>query len=228
VKFAVSQQYRNFPHITAARELISSGELGRPFLGDIRMAHLAWSPLKGAKRSDYYVKFDKVIMLNLTVHHFDLLRYLLGEEARRIYTRTGMAPFRKAIGEKGDTWSISIVDFPTCTFHVFNSVDCKGGIARWDGWTHIECERGSIYINRDPATPITAYSEDRDSWITPELPPKEETSVIAWQATMRQFTDWMEGGPEHPTSGRDNLKTLEILFSAYDSEERGEPVELKL
>jgi len=44
---------------------------------------------------------------------------------------------------------------------------------------------------------------------------------------MRGFTDWVEGGPEYPTSGRDNLKTLEMVFGAYDSLERGEPVEIE-
>ena len=227
VKFAVSQQYRNYPHIKAARDLIQSGKLGKPFLGELRMAHLSWFPLKGAKRSDYYVKFDKVVMLNMTVHHFDMVRYFLGEEANRIYTRADMAPFRKAIGERGDTWSASIIDFPGCTFHVFNSADCKGGTPCWDGWTHIECEKGSIYLNPDNSTPITAYSEEMKSWITPEMPPREKFGEIAWQTTIKQFADWVEGGPEHPTSGRDNLGTLEIVFSAYDSAERGEPVEIK-
>ena len=69
VKLAVSQQYRNFPHVKAACDLLRSGTLGRPFLGELRMAHLGWFPLKGAKPSDYFVKFDKVLLLNGTVHH---------------------------------------------------------------------------------------------------------------------------------------------------------------
>ena len=112
VKLAVSQQYRNFPHVKAACDLLRSGTLGRPFLGELRMAHLGWFPLKGAKPSDYFVKFDRVLLLNGTVHHFDMLRFLVAEEPRRIYTRAGQAPFRTAIGERGDTWSISTVDFP--------------------------------------------------------------------------------------------------------------------
>ena len=52
VKLAVSQQYRNFPHVKAAYDLLRSGTIGQPFLGELRMAHLGWFPLKGAKRSD--------------------------------------------------------------------------------------------------------------------------------------------------------------------------------
>ncbi len=226
VKLAVSQQYRNYPHVRAAYDLINSGKLGRPFLGELKMAHLAWFPLKGAKRSDYYVKFDKVLILNQTVHHFDMLRFFLAEEAERIYTVAGIPPFRRELGEAGDTWSTSIVDFPTCTFQVFNSIDCKGSKTQYDSCTHIECERGSIYINPDDATPVKAYSDDLKSWITPEMPPREKFSEIAWQKTIIQFVDWIEGGDEHPTSGRDNLKTLGMVFSAYDSAERKEPVEM--
>ena len=226
VKLAVSQQYRNFPHVKAAYDLLRSGTLGKPFLGELRMAHFGWFPLKGAKRSDYFVKFDKVMLLNGTVHHFDMLRFLLAEEPERIYTRAGQAPFRTAIGERGDTWGISTVDFPSCTFQVFNSSDCHGGVMQWDGWTHIECERGSIYLNPDADTPLKAYSADLKSWIFPELPGRDEFRTVAWQTTVRQFTDWIAGGPEHPTSGRDNLGTLAMVFAAYDSAEQGSPLEV--
>jgi predicted dehydrogenase len=227
VKLAVSQQYRNYPHVRAARDLIAGGLLGRPFLGELRMAHLSWFPLKGAKRSDYFVKFDKVAMLNMTIHHFDMLRYWLAAEPVRVYTRAGLAPFRQAIGERGDTWSTSIVDFPGCTFQVYNSIDCRGGSAQWEGWSHIECEKGSIHLNPDAATPVKAYSEELKGWIVPELPPRERYGDLSWQATMKQFVEWIGGGAEHPTSARDNLKTLELVFSAYDSAETGAPVSIR-
>ena len=228
VKLAVSQQYRNFPHVKAASELLRSGALGKPFLGELRMAHLGWFPLKGAKRSDYFVKYDKVLLLNGTVHHFDMLRYLLAAEPQRIYTRAGQAPFRTAIGERGDTWSVSTVDFPGCTVQVFNSSDCHGGTVQWDGWMHLECERGSLYLNPDAGTPLKAYSAELKAWIVPELPARDQFRNLAWQATVRQFTRWIVGGAEHPTSGRDNLKTLALVFAAYDSAAQAAPVEVGL
>ena len=224
VKLAVSQQYRNYPHVKAAYDLLQSDALGKPFLGELRMAHLGWFPLKGAKRSDYFVKFDRVLLLNGTVHHFDMLRFLLAEEPARIYTRTGQAPFRTAIGERGDTWGISVVDFPSCTFQVFNSSDCRGGTTQWDSWMHLECERGSLYLNPDADTPLKAYSEDLKSWIVPQLPARDQFSDLARQATVGQFTEWIAGGPEHPTSGRDNLNTLALVFAAYDSSALAAPV----
>ena len=97
---------------------------------------------------------------------------------------------------------------------------------QWDGWTHIECERGSIYLNPDAGTPLKAYSADLKSWIFPELPARDEFRTVAWQTTVRQFTEWIAGGPEHPTSGRDNLGTLAMVFAAYDSAEQGVPLEV--
>jgi predicted dehydrogenase len=118
------------------------------------------------------------------------------------------------------------VDFPSCTFQVFNSSDCHGGTTQWDGWMHIECERGSLYLNPDADTPLKAYSADLKSWIFPELPARDEFRTVAWQTTVRQFTEWIAGGPEHPTSGRDNLGTLAMVFGAYDSAAQGTPVEV--
>ena len=91
---------------------------------------------------------------------------------------------------------------------------------------HIECERGSLYLNPDADTPLKAYRADLESWIVPELPARDRFRTIAWQTTVRQFTEWIAGGPEHPTSGRDNLATLALVFGAYDSAAAGTPVEL--
>ena len=74
--------------------------------------------------------------------------------------------------------------------------------------------------------PLKAYRADLESWIVPELPARDRFRTIAWQTTVRQFTDWIAGGPEHPTSGRDNLATLALVFGAYDSAAQGTPVEL--
>ena len=224
VKLAVSQQYRNFPHVKAARTTCCvPAPSGKPFLGELRMAHLGWFPLKGAKRSDYFVKFDKVLLLNGTVHHFDMLRYLLAAEPQRIYTRAGQAPFRTAIGERGDTWSVSTVDFPGCTFQVFNSSDCHGGAVQWDGWMHVECERGSLYLNPDADTPLKAYSADLKSWIwCRSCRPAIEFRTAAWQS---------HGAPVHGVdrrrcrsirpAGATTSSTLALVFAAYDSDRPG-------
>ena len=225
IKLAVSQQYRNYPHIAAARDILASGVLGNPFLGSLQMAHLAYFPMKGAKRDDYFLKHPKVVILNMTVHHFDTLRYWLGEDPAKIYTRTGIPEFRTALGEKGDTWSVSTIDFPSgCTFQVFSSADCKGGRPVWEGRTHIECENGSLYINDHGDDIVAAYVADQDRWIVPELPPRDRFGAIAWQTTMRNLIRWIEDGIEHPTSVRDNLHTMEMVFSAYDSAEAGRPL----
>ena len=225
IKLAVSQQYRNYPHIAAAREILASGVLGRPFLGSLQMAHLAYFPMKGAKRDDYFLKHPKVVILNMTVHHFDTLRFWLGEEPQEIYTRTGIPAFRTALGEAGDTWSVSTIRFPGgCTFQVFSSADCKGGRQVWEGRTHIECENGSLYINDHDDDIVAAYVASEDRWIVPQLPPKEQFGALAWQTTMRNFLRWVDERVEHPTSARDNLHTMEMVFSAYDSAERGVPL----
>lgn len=224
IKLAVSQQYRNYPHIANCREILASGVLGRPFLGSLQMAHLAYFPMKGAKRSDYLVKHDKVVILNMTIHHFDMLRYILNEDPTEIFTRTGIPGFRTTLDERGDTWSVSTITFPSgTTFQVFSSADCKGGTPIWEGRIHLECENGSIYVNDHEKGRVAAYVAHEDRWIVSDLPSRKETGAIAWQETMRNFLRWIDEGIEHPTSARDNLKTMEMVFSAYDSAETGLP-----
>ena len=60
--------------------------------------------------------------------------------------------------------------------------------------------------------------------MVPELPAKEKFGAIAWQATMGNMIRWIDEGIEHPTSAHDNLKTMEMVFSAYDSAEQGLPI----
>ena len=222
IRLAVSQQYRNYPHIVAAREILASGVLGKPFLGSLQMAHLAYFPMRGAKRDDYFLKHPKVVILNMTVHHFDTIRYWFDQEPQQIYTRTGIPEYRTVLAERGDTWSVSTITFPGgCAFQVLSSADCKGGRNVWEGRAHIECENGSLYVNDHGDDIIAAYVADQDRWIVPELPPRDKFGTLAWQATMSNLLRWIEDGIEHPTSARDNLRTMEMVLSAYDSADTG-------
>jgi len=86
---------RRFDHnFRRARELVQSGALGEPHLVRITSRDPAPPPLA-------YVKVSGGLFLDMTIHDFDMARYLTGSEVVEVYAQ-GAVLVDPAIGEAGD------------------------------------------------------------------------------------------------------------------------------
>jgi myo-inositol 2-dehydrogenase/D-chiro-inositol 1-dehydrogenase len=81
----------NFKHI---RDLVAAGQLGQPHLVRITSRDPAPPPVS-------YIKVSGGIFLDMTIHDFDMARYLLDDEIEEVYAAGGVR-VDPAIGEAGD------------------------------------------------------------------------------------------------------------------------------
>ena len=81
----------NFKHI---KDLVEQGEIGQPHLVRITSRDPAPPPLS-------YIKVSGGMFLDMSIHDFDMARYLIGDEVESVYA-TGDALVDAAIGEAGD------------------------------------------------------------------------------------------------------------------------------
>jgi predicted dehydrogenase len=119
VKLAVADQYRFFPHIQKAAELIGSGSIGRPFLGLVENKLYFDFPA--------YPGQTKGFVIEQVTHNFDLLRALLGEEFVEVYARMGRSPAREGRDDLREFWAaLTLVSESEVTVQLFVSWDCLG------------------------------------------------------------------------------------------------------
>jgi len=224
VKLAVADQYRFFPHVRKAGDIIKEDLLGKPFTGLLETSvFFNYPPYPGQKRG---------FVIEQVTHNFDVVRSILSKEAIEVYSKIGKAPWRVGKGEIREFWDTTTVTFDDgCVIQFFNSWDCKGKLSLRDpeGRLHIECDRGTLFLNKDDKTPLIVYSEDLGGWFKPDVKPqisKDKLEAYGTGESMRNFIKCIEKGIDHPLSGEEYLKTLEISFAAYESAEKNKPVSL--
>ena len=89
------------PTLRASAKLSTSGEIGKPSLMHIISRDPSPPPLS-------YVRTSGGIFLDMTIHDFDMARFLIGDEVEEIYTAAGVM-VDPQIGEAGDLDTALIV-----------------------------------------------------------------------------------------------------------------------
>jgi len=94
VKLQIGFNRRFDPNFRKVRAMVAEGKIGAPHIIRITSRDPAPPPLS-------YVKVSGGLFLDMTIHDFDMARYLSGSEVEEVYTAAGVM-VDPAIGEAGD------------------------------------------------------------------------------------------------------------------------------
>jgi myo-inositol 2-dehydrogenase/D-chiro-inositol 1-dehydrogenase len=94
VKLQIGFNRRFDPNFRKVRTMVAEGKIGTPHIIRITSRDPAPPPLS-------YVKVSGGLFLDMTIHDFDMARYLSGSEVEEVYTAAGVM-VDPAIGEAGD------------------------------------------------------------------------------------------------------------------------------
>lgn len=101
VKLQIGFNRRFDPNFARLRAAVARGEIGSP-----RLLHVV--SRDPAPPPPAYVKVSGGIFLDMTIHDFDMARFLIGDEVEEVYTAAGVM-VDPAIGEAGDLDTALIV-----------------------------------------------------------------------------------------------------------------------
>lgn len=226
----VGHHRRHHPAVAAAREMISTGELGRV---------VAVNGMWLTKKSDAYFAQSwhrqsgaGVMLINL-VHDLDLVRYLVGEIA------TVQATASNAVRqyEVEDTAAV-IVGFDTGAIGTFIASDTV--VAPW-GWDQSTQDDPQFPFNPDVSSYSIAgtegslafpqlghyYHDGKSDWHQP-LSRRFRTTAAADSYTrqLRHFIDVAQGTAAPIVTVNDAAATLNVIEAAHRSAETGARIEL--
>ncbi len=94
VKLQIGFNRRFDPNFARVRQVVAAGDIGQPHLLRITSRDPAPPPIA-------YVKVSGGIFLDMTIHDFDMARFLIGAEVEEVYA-TGGVMVDPAIGAAGD------------------------------------------------------------------------------------------------------------------------------
>jgi len=164
------------------------------------------------------------MLIEGSVHHFEIHRALTRSNAATIYARTWNPPW----GEyAGDSTALAIIEMATGVRVLYEGA--KANASTLNGWgadyLRAECEDGSLELDSRRLRLVRGGPWEPPS--AEELPLRPGS---AWRNALiaEQFCDWVAGRRDrHPTDVEDNLQTAATLFAAVESARSGMPVDVQ-
>ncbi|MEI6389032.1 MAG: Gfo/Idh/MocA family oxidoreductase [Spirochaetota bacterium] len=227
IKLGVNSNMRYDQSIRALKTLLNRGYLGEPVLATIDMRAIPhWQP--------YLEAYDRLTLLNMSIHHIDAFRYLFGDPQRVIASaRTDpRTTFRHSDGivayifeySKGlramsldDVWAWP---GPGTEKDIYIKWRVEGteGMARGSiGWPG--------YPAPTPSTIDFTMRSDGGQWHMPRW--DKVWFPDAFVGTMAQLLCAVENGTVPEISGEDNLITIAAVEACYRSIRERRAVELQ-
>jgi predicted dehydrogenase len=224
---SVNQNMRFDQSMRVLKQLLDRGELGEPVLATIEMRAIPhWQP--------FLKDYGRLTLLNMSIHHLDVLRYLFGDPAS---ITTIARPDPRTRFPHSDGITISTLRFPGGLV-ALSMEDVWTGPAREGGGSDIYIKwrvegteglaTGTIgwpdYPEGSPSTLRYASTATKGEWVDP----KWETRWFphAFRGVMEQLQYALESGETPELSGADNVKTMALIEAGYRSISQNRPVAL--
>ena len=216
VKLQVGFNRRFDANHRRVRDAVAAGEIGDPHLVHIISRDPAPPPIE-------YVKVSGGIFLDMTIHDFDMARFLIGSEVDEVFTAAGVM-VDPAIGEAGDLdTAVIVLRFAN---GVIGTIDnSRKAVYGYDQRVEVFGSKGAVSTeNNYPNTAIVS-GPDR---IHRDLPLNFfiERYTESYVTELEAFVDAVLDDRPVPVSGPDGRVPVVIALAARKSHDENRPVRL--
>ena len=216
VKLMLGFNRRFDPEFRKIRELVINGTIGDPQILKITSRDPGPPPIS-------YIKVSGGIFLDMTIHDFDMARYISGKEVREVFA-AGAVKVDKAIGEAGDidTAVITLVFEDNTMAVIDNSRKAAYG---YDQRLEVFGSKGMALADNNFPNSHKLYSE---KGVSGDLPLHFflERYQESYNNEMHDFINALNTGGEMPVGGIDGLMSIMIGLAARKSVEENRPVKI--
>ena len=216
VKYQVGFNRRFDHNFRAVKEAVAAGKIGQPHI-------LKITSRDPEPPSAEYVKVSGGMFLDMTIHDFDMVRYLLDSEVEEVYAQ-GAVLVDKRIGEEGD------IDTAIITMKMENGAlavidNSRQAAYGYDQRAEVFGSKGQVAAYND--TTSTAELSNADG-VTNEKPLFFflERYMQAYAQEMREFIEAITEDKDVPVGAIDGLKPVLIGLAAKKSIEENRPVKI--
>jgi myo-inositol 2-dehydrogenase/D-chiro-inositol 1-dehydrogenase len=214
VKFQVGFHRRFDTSFMRVREAVASGEIGDPHIIRITSRDPAPPPIE-------YIKVSGGIFLDMTIHDFDMVRYLTGDEVVEIYAKGGVR-VDPEIGAAGD------IDTAVITLQFQNGViatidNSREAIYGYDQRVEVFGSKGMVTV-ANPLTDTVTFSGSQATRAA--LPPYFflERYKAAYLSELQAFFACIQEDTPPPVTGEDGRAPVVMGLAALKSLRENRPV----
>jgi predicted dehydrogenase len=204
----VAQNYRYTPAIQTFRRAIAESDLGLP--GQVSVQFF-----KGPRFGGFREEMPYPLIIDMSIHHYDLARYLLSADPVSIYAQSWNPPWSWFAGDASSTSLVEMqlqADPERRVRLTYTASWCtNGGATTWNGEWRVFCPEGCVILRDD-----RVYVQRRDGQDWEEVP-TEPIHLSGQDYLLHEFMAAVSSGRQPETSGYDNLKSIEMVFKTIES-----------
>ena len=215
----VSQNYRFRPHARAAQAVVQSGALGELTHIKVRFARETRT-LFGAGNFRYTMRYP--LVLDMSIHHFDLLRCLTGQNVVQVYAREWPVPDSPYLYPPTVATVMTLEQGATIMYE--GDWASHGAETSWNAAWEVVGAAGRLLWNPGDMSREEVWTH---RWGEPLQPvPLPALDLTERDATLAAFAHAVQTGEPPETRAADNIHSLAMVFGCIESIESGETVRL--
>jgi predicted dehydrogenase len=167
-----------------------------------------------------HYKIWEPLLADMSIHHFDLMRMVLGQEPQEVICKTWNPTGSKYVEAAAGAAMITF-DHGTVVSYRGNWVS-SGTPTNWAGEWHMECEEGEIVWTSRGEFPesvvVRPHGKPEEILELPDEAEKDRAGSLA------AFVEAVQTGNEPECSGKRNLNTLALMFATIEAAASGQPM----
>jgi predicted dehydrogenase len=218
----VAQNYRYSVPVQTLKKVLVSGAMGQ-------VSSVTVEFFKGPHFGGFREEMLYPLIIDLAIHHFDMMRFLLDSDAVSVFGRSWNPPWS---WYAGDASASVVLEFANGAVVSYDGSWCSTGIETpWNANWRFECENGVILLQEDEVfVQSRAHTlvdrggyrqyETRDL----EQVPPVDMEHVAQSYLLHEFLEALATGATPATLCQDNIKSLAIVFDTIRSFETGHTV----
>lgn len=216
VKLMVGFNRRFDPNFSKIRQLVAAGRIGDPHILKITSRDPAPPPAE-------YSAVSGGMFMDMTIHDFDMARFIVGSEVTEVYTRAAVL-VDPAIGKAGDVdTAIITLTFENGALGVIDN--SRKAVYGYDQRVEIFGSKGMISTDNNFPENHRYYSQDGVHGSLP-LNFFMDRYLEAYANEMKVFCDAVLNNRELPVSGHDGLMSVAVAYAAKKSRLENRPVKI--
>ncbi len=220
---SVAQNYRYRPLTQTIKAILDSGELGA-------LAAARAEFFRGPHFGGFREQMAHPLIVDMSIHHFDLMRFFFGSDAVSISARSWNPPWSWF---DGDASAAAMIKFANGVEASYTGSWCSQAFeTSWNADWRFECERGVILVADDRVYIQQLESVDEgargQSSIHDE---RREIPLIGMEREsqdylLQEFYEAVTQGKDVSTTAQDNIHTMAFVFGVVEACDSGGTVNL--
>jgi predicted dehydrogenase len=193
----VAQNYRYSRPVQTLKQVLESGEFGTIGAVNVRF-------YRGPHFGGFREVMPYPLIMDMSIHHFDMLRFLLGMDPVGISGRSWNPSWSWF---KGDASATVVIDFDPVVATYSGTWCGQGGDTPWNGNWRFDCSQGVVLLEEDHVW-TRRQAQERQEMPLVALP------LAAQPYLLHEFVAAITTGQPPATTCFDNFKSLQIVLDA--------------